>query len=137
MADIDLQPFFVGVKYWLADGSEHVITAIGEVLPSDALLEKPEKEPTQDELIQQFTLDIQIRLDDFARTRNYDNCLSCCTYAVSAISKFATEAQYMIERRDANWSIGYEILSAVQSGSRSIPSKAELFNELGPLEWPN
>lgn len=32
---------FVGFKYWLADGSEHVITAYGVSPPADALSEAP------------------------------------------------------------------------------------------------
>ncbi|MDF0377707.1 hypothetical protein [Methylophilus sp. YYY-1] len=128
---------FVGFKYWLADGSEHVIHDYGFSPPADALSEKPVTSPTQEQLITQFTADIQDRLNSFARTRNYDNCLSCCTYAGSVVEKFATEAAYMISRRDAHWQLAYEILADVNAGSRPIPSKEDLFNELGPLEWPN
>jgi hypothetical protein len=36
-----------GTDYWLADGSKHTITELGEVLPEGALLEEPPKpEPT-------------------------------------------------------------------------------------------
>lgn len=130
-------PNYVGFKYWLADGSEHEITEYGVSPPADALTEKPVISPTQDELIAQFTADIQARLDDFARSRNYDNCLSCCTYAGSVVEKFATEAQYMIARRDAHWQAAYQILADVNAGTRAIPTEDDLFNELGPLEWPN
>lgn len=42
-----------GKTYWLEDGSEHVISAIGEELPEGALTEKPviEPEPLTDEKI--------------------------------------------------------------------------------------
>lgn len=36
---------YVGFKYWLADGSEHVITEYGVSPPTDALTEKPEIQP--------------------------------------------------------------------------------------------
>ena len=40
----------IGKEYWLADGSKHKITELGEELPDDALLEEPPKpEPTFDE----------------------------------------------------------------------------------------
>lgn len=128
---------YVGFRYWLADGSEHEITEYGVSPPADALTEKPNLSPTQEQLIAQFTVDIQDRLDDFARTRNYDNCLSCCTYAGSVVEKFATEAAYMISRRDAHWQAAYQILADVDAGIRAIPSKEDLFSELGSLEWPN
>lgn len=35
----------LGTVYWLEDGSEHVISAIGEELPEGALTEKPTIEP--------------------------------------------------------------------------------------------
>ena len=37
----------IGTDYWLADGSKHMITELGEELPEGALLEEPPKpEPT-------------------------------------------------------------------------------------------
>jgi hypothetical protein len=37
----------IGTEYWLADGSKHTITELGEALPEGALLEEPPKpEPT-------------------------------------------------------------------------------------------
>jgi hypothetical protein len=39
--DWELKPDFVGVKYWLADGSEHEVLNVGELLPVEALKEKP------------------------------------------------------------------------------------------------
>lgn len=63
-----VQPFYVGVKYWLPDGSEHEITAIGEVLPPDALTEKPDITPAQItiftslEFIERFTDEEQLNV---------------------------------------------------------------------------
>ena len=42
-SDWELKPDFVGVKYWLGDGSEHEILNVGELLPVEALKEKPVK----------------------------------------------------------------------------------------------
>jgi hypothetical protein len=40
----------IGTEYWLADGSKHTITELGEALPEGALLEEPPKpEPTFEE----------------------------------------------------------------------------------------
>lgn len=79
---------------------------------------------------------IQKRLDDFARTRNYDGILSAATYATSAVPKFAAEGQYAVEARDATWAKSYEILAAVEAGERPMPTDAELAAELPALAWP-
>lgn len=79
----------------------------------------------------------QLRLDTFARTRNYDGILSACTYATSLIPKFATEGQYCVNARDATWAKLYQILADVQSGKRPPPTSfAELEPELPVLNWP-
>ena len=83
-----------------------------------------------------YTAAIQKRLDDFARTRNYDGILSAATYATSAVAKFKAEGQYAVEARDATWAKGYEILAAVQAGTRPAPTLDELAAELPALAWP-
>lgn len=130
----EIKPYFVGTVYWLADGSKHIITEIGELLPEGALLADPNSEQI---FINQFKAEIQKRLDNFAQTRGYDNTLSCCTYADSAIEKFAIEGQYMKQTRDQQWATGYQIIADVQAGNREVPTLEQLFIELGPLEWPN
>jgi len=80
----------------------------------------------------------QQRLDEFARTRNYDGILSLCTYATSTNLKFKQEGQYGVEVRDTTWAKLYEILAEVESGTRPIPSGYdEIESELPQLQWPN
>jgi hypothetical protein len=79
----------------------------------------------------------QARLDAFAQTRNYAGILSLCTYAASANPKFQQEGQYGVEARDLTWSKLYEILAAVQAGTRPVPAGyAEIEGELPALVWP-
>ena len=79
----------------------------------------------------------QKRLDDFAQTRNYDGILSACTYATSAVPKFATEGQYCVEVRDTTWAALYDILGEVQAGTRPKPSGyADIEADLPVLTWP-
>jgi hypothetical protein len=129
-----VKPYFVGTKYWLPDGSKHIITEIGVVPPEDAVFEDPNADQI---IIDSFKTQIQKRLDEFAQTRGYDNTLSCCTYADSAVAQFAAEGQYMKTKRDQDWANGYQIIAEVKAGNRPVPSLEELFAELGPLEWPN
>ena len=87
---------------------------------------------------QQLFIDLaQKRLDDFARTRNYDGILSLCTYATSVIPKFKLEGQYGVEVRDATWAKLYTILTEVEAGVRPVPgSFSDIEPELPALAWP-
>ncbi len=79
----------------------------------------------------------QQRLDDFAKTRSYDGILSACTYAASAVQKFAVEGQYCVGARDAVWARLYEILAEVEAGTRPMPATADDVIALLPeLSWP-
>ena len=88
--------------------------------------------------LQQSIVDAtQQRLDDFARTRNYDGILSACTYATSAVPKFAAEGQYAVQARDATWAALYAFLSDVRAGTQPVPSGFEDVEPLlPPLAWP-
>lgn len=88
-------------------------------------------------LIDDYVEKTQMRLDEFAQTRNYDGILSACTYATSPTVKFATEGQYCVNQRDATWTILYTILAEVESGTRPIPTSFEdIESELPILSWP-
>lgn len=79
----------------------------------------------------------QKRLDDFARTRNYDDILSLCTYATDTNPKFAAEGQYGIQSRSATWAAMYQIMGDVEAGTRPVPSGyADVEADLPALEWP-
>jgi hypothetical protein len=93
--------------------------------------------PTPQQIIARLTLAIQKRLDDFAKTRNYDNILSACTYATSSVPKFAAEGQYCVDARDATWAAAYALMDEVLAGQRPIPeSIADLEPGLPVLAWP-
>lgn len=79
----------------------------------------------------------QNRLDDFARTRNYDGILSACTYATSSVPKFAAEGQYAVNARDNTWATLYALMDDVMAGQWQMP---ESFDDVEPLlptlTWP-
>lgn len=79
----------------------------------------------------------QGRLDAFARTRNYDNILSACTYATSSVPQFAGEGQAAVQARDATWAALYALLAEVQAGERPMPASFDDVALLLPaLTWP-
>ena len=98
---------------------------------------KDQPPPTPEQIIAQYDAAVQQRLDDFAKTRNYTNIMSAATYATSTVPKFKAEGQYAVEARDATWAKCYEVLAAVEAGSRPMPTLDELLAELPVLTWPN
>jgi hypothetical protein len=78
---------------------------------------------------------VQKRLDDFARTRNYDGILSACTYATSNVTKFQIEGRYCVAARDAHWSKCYDLLTQVHGGA-PVPTVDEVIAQMPALEWP-
>lgn len=81
---------------------------------------------------------VQNRLDTFAKTRNYDNILSACTYATDIDATFSAEGQYCVAGRGATWRKLYEILDEVNTGIRPEPTcYADIEPELPALNWPD
>lgn len=91
----------------------------------------------QKRLMDSIVQETQKRLDDFAKTRNYDGILSLCTYATSTVPKFQTEGQYGVTARDATWDKLYQIMAEVGAGTRPMPTGyADIEAELPTLQWP-
>jgi hypothetical protein len=79
----------------------------------------------------------QVRLDMFAKTRNYDGILSAATYATSAIPKFAAEGQAAVAARDQTWAALYALMGEVQAGALPMPASFDEVEALLPtLAWP-
>lgn len=79
----------------------------------------------------------QQRLDDFARTREYDGILSLCTYATDPDPSLAAEGQYGVTVRSATWKKLYQIMEEVLTNQRPMPNSFEdLEPDLPVLEWP-
>lgn len=92
---------------------------------------------TVEQVQARITQQVQERLDNFARTRNYDNCLSACSYVASTNDKFKNEAIYCIESRDQTWLKCAEILNNALAGNRPMPDDISDFeSELPALTWP-
>jgi hypothetical protein len=81
-------------------------------------------------------LAVQRRLDDFARTRGYDSILSACSYAASTVASFKAEGAYCVGARDTHWQKCYQIMAAVQAGTRPVPTVQQVLAEMPALAWP-
>ena len=93
--------------------------------------------PSNDEITAHLAAQIQQRLDDFVRTRGYDDILAAISYATSTVDDFRTEGQVAIEARDTTWAAFHAILNQALAGEREMPeSIADLEDELPTLTWP-
>lgn len=89
-----------------------------------------------DEITKAIVQATQDRLDDFARTRNYDGILSACTYATSAVPKFHSEGTQCVAARDATWAALYAYMAQVQAGTKPMPAGfSDVEAELPTLVW--
>ena len=114
--------------------------SLGKRIVADAsgrpILQDPPP-PTTEQIMAEYVERTQKRLDDFARTRNYDGIMSACTYAASTVPKFRQEGQYCVTARDATWATLYQLLDEVKAGTRPVPSGfADIEPLLPVLEWP-
>ena len=121
-----------------ADNLDYAIAIFKE--HNNSRLEVVEYNPLQDQdllfsLTSQITNLVQELLDNTAKSRGYDGIVSLCTYANSNISKFKTEGQAGVDWRDQCWAKCYQIMSDVQSGTRSIPTPADVLLELPSIIW--
>lgn len=111
------------VQEWIAEGNTPE--------PPD-----PPPAPTFEQMKDMLKGRVQAMMDAKAGERNYDGILSLCTYATSTNPTFAAEGQAGVEWRDAVWTKCYEILVAVEAGTREVPTEQELLGELPTFIWP-
>ena len=90
--------------------------------------------PTIVEILEQA---VQKRLDDFAKTRGYENINSATTYINSSVDKYKNEGTYASTARDSTWNALYQIIEDVTDGNREkIVNFSEIESELPTLAWP-
>jgi len=131
---IDLGPFpegssltapedHVGIIYWLPDGSQHIMATKGP-LPIGASTIAPA--PTKDQIIQSFNSEVQVNLDNIAKSWGYDSLLSAVSYATSSNPQYKADADSLIAWRDSIWAEAYTI----EQGT--LPDTAEAFVAMLP-----
>jgi hypothetical protein len=76
-------------------------------------------------------------LDNFARTRNYDNIMSLISYAQSMNPQFQAEAEYGVVARDLVWAKVIETINSSVENQKPLPSLAVFQAEMPQLVWPS
>lgn len=78
----------------------------------------------------------QKRLDNFAKTKNFDDIKSAVTYAGSEIPQFNSEGTRAKQLRDQTWAAMYSYMSGVQTGNVAIPrTVSDIFASHPALTW--
>ncbi len=137
------QPAFDSITHFCREIAPN-LTVLGhyeqqwEVIALDAATIAANQARAQEQIKAGILEAVQARLDDFARTRNYDNIMSACTYATDIDATFSAEGQYCVASRGATWRKLYEILGEVTTGIRPEPTcYADIEPELPALNWPD
>lgn len=123
---------------WKGPGSTDYEALQNEILQVKQKYPNPNASSDPGLITENIVIMTQKRLDDFARTRNYDSIVSACTYMGSPVPKFAQEAAYAVEARSLTWAKLYEMLGEVEAGTRPMPTGySDIEAELPVLQWPN
>lgn len=97
----------------------------------------PVPPPTPEQVEVEITFAIQRRLDDFARTRGYDDMKSLVAYAGDSDPQFDKEGTYGKKARSDTWVASRSIQAQVQAGMRKLPTGiADIEADLPALVWP-
>lgn len=95
-----------------------------------------EKDDYRATTVRSYELQVQRHMDEKVAERQYDSMISAATYATSSNPKYGPEGQACVVWRDAVWDKCYEVLAAVDAGTRQPPTVEELITELPDLVWP-
>lgn len=108
----------------------------GEIVSVDtASLNLPSGPPIP--TVEEYRVAIQFRVEETAKSRGYDNAVSCASYVNSTNPAWSSEASVFIAWRDAVWTYTYGELEKVQSGLRSQPTVRAFVSELPEITWPS
>lgn len=120
------------------DGSQdNIISSNLTAISEDEVFAIKNASLSKDDLIQQYIFMLQNWLDNFVKTRGYNNLLSACTYCNSSNQKFKVEGEYALKIRDEIWDKCYKILDQVNNGQKQINNFEDILKELPVLKWPN
>lgn len=90
---------------------------------------------TAAQIQRELELVLDKHIDGVARSRGYDNRITC-TMRAGYANPWQAEAIAFGQWMDACYVIGLGIANAVKAGTRAIPTEAELIAELPPMVWP-
>lgn len=85
--------------------------------------------PTVEQIIAKFEQVVSRKIDETAQENDFDNILTCTKYT-GFDNVFREHAEALLAWNAACWVKCHQVLDAVTSGTRSIPTAEELIAEL-------
>jgi len=73
---------------------------------------------------------MQVHMDEKAVVYGYDHILSAVSYSDSTVEEWRTEGTAFKAWREAVWSFGLSLLAAIEAGTNTITTEAELLAAL-------
>jgi hypothetical protein len=80
---------------------------------------------------------IQYLIEQTAKSKSYENAVSCASYANSTNEAWKLEADTFIAWRDSVWSYAYEQLAIYSSNEEPLPSVEQFMVSLPQIQWPD
>lgn len=109
------------------------------IAPDDAglptLIDPPVYEPTPEDVEATLTAVLNRHLDAVAGQRRYDSRFTCSLRA-GFPGPFQEEGQVFAAWMDACNMAAYQLMAEVKTGSRKVPTEAELIAAMPVIEWP-
>jgi hypothetical protein len=80
---------------------------------------------------------IQMQIDAVAQAKEYQDGVSCASYAASSNLQWSQQAQAFILWRDSVWTYAYNLLALYSQNSEPLPSAQDVINGMPAIDWPN
>lgn len=107
-----------------------------EIIPVTTNETEPSYVQTKEETIAVFTRAVQMRLDEFAQARGYENMGTLATYVNDPFPQFDAEGRKGRDLRSATWVAAHTIFNRIIKGEAPFPESVEEFeSELPTLVW--
>lgn len=96
---------------------------------------EPIPEKTQTELLEEYKQAMQAHIDQTARSKDYDNGISCASYFNSSNETWKAEALAFLQWRDACWQYAIVVHDEVSRGVIDAPSLDEFSKAAPKINW--
>lgn len=119
----EVVPDFNGLTYWLPDGSQHTISAVGVAPPEGYLTAPPPPTPAQ---MQALIGDaVMAKLNTLAKSWRYTNYISARSYIGDTNPKYDLEARAIANYGSACFQVLDDLEADVLAGTATMPSTVE------------